>query len=1182
MTGADYFVELTELHNDENTLLDKYPRLRSLLERVCRDLTADEGLQFSNLFARLNYVCEKSRYDRRKTFEINKLRINANKVLHEGWIPEASDYAYNLKALCEWLSFVFDIEIPTELNQFLPTGFHYNPKPRKEKTARIRVEVMGVDEQYIYVQDDANPTEDPVKVRHHVANVNEEFNETVDGLWPGSQLNLIDVEVDENGILTPEMIILEPDYLLDISSLAECMKEYGRHPLNYFLSKFEGSKNSKPILLGNIANVFFDELVNESEEEPVLYQEAIQKAFRNAPFEISACEDIDNQFFDDTRLHFENIRQVVKTVFPEKKIIRQHSVIEPAFICEQLGIQGRLDFLQIAPNEAGERFVIELKSGKAPWPDDNPMLTGRNHRTQLFLYQIVMQKVMGFGFGKLHSYLFYSRYGQQPFSLRNPQPTMAAIREVLNLRNRIVEIERSIACDSAETLSRELIDALNAETLVTEMPFTNPLISRYILPQLQKFKEPFLNADPLALAYFHTFFTFVAREHYIAKAGETAYETNRGISSLWLSSVSEKTEAGEILTDLRIIENKTATDERTIRMAIPPFEQDFLPNFRQGDIVILYERNKETDNVTNKQIFKGTIQELMPDELTLRIRFRQHNQSVLPVSSLYALEHDFLDSSYNTMYRGLYSFLQSNDDRRRLLLNQRSPEVDDTVTLRGDYSVCNEIPNDEINPLLLKAMQAKDYFLLVGPPGTGKTSVALRAMVEELYLQPEINILLLSYTNRAVDELCEALENVRIAPPTVVNEDAMQPEFLSATKLSEKPDHQSTSGFSAQPNFGSNPEFSNSNRTCPNYIRIGSEFSCEPKFRNHLLEKTIAHCVRRDEVKTLIQNCRIFVGTVSSVTGKAELFKLKQFQVAIIDEASQIPEPSLLGILSAKDKNGANAIGKFILIGDHKQLPAVVLQRKNESGVHDSELEAIGLTDRRNSLFERLYNLNKTHNQHVWGMLHKQGRMHAEVALFPNMAFYNNQLEVVPTLHQQEALTYSVYRSDSYFHQLIATRRMAFIPSQKHPADRNPKTNTHEARIVSELVSSIYELYTLNKFEFVPAKTLGVITPYRSQIALIRRELNNLQLPEPDAITIDTVERFQGSQRDIIIYSFCINQIYQIDQLSSIMEEDGQLIDRKLNVALTRAKKQLFVVGNPELLSHNEIYRKMMEVMGES
>jgi hypothetical protein len=1128
MTASDCFNELTELHTNENALKDKYPELRLLLERVCKQFTASEPLQFSNLFARLNFLCEKTGYDRRRTFEINTLRINANKVLHEAWVPGADDYAYNLKALCELIAHLYKVEIPASLAAFLPRGFHYKPGTRKEARARMRVEVVAVDEQYIYVHDDANATEEPLKVRHGVEGVNAVFNDTVDGLWPGSQLNLIDVTVDDKGILTPELLILEPDYLLDISSLAECMKEYGRHPLNYFLSKFEGAKNSGPLLLGNIANLFFDELVNETDEEPVLYEEAIKKVFRESPFEISTCDDIDHRFFDDTKLHFQNIRQVVKTVFPEKNILRQKAVIEPAFICEQLGIQGRLDFLQIEPNDRGERFVIELKSGKAPWPDDNPLLTGRNHRTQLFLYQIVMQKVLGFDFSKLNSYLFYSRYGQQPFSLRDPKPTMAAVKEALNLRNRIVAIERNIACDTTETLTQQIVEALNAETLVTEMPLTHPLVSRFILPQLQKFKEPFRNAGALELAYFHGFFSFVAREHYIAKAGETAYDTNRGISSLWLSSLTEKSEAGEILIDLQILENKTATHERTLRLQIPPYDNDFLPNFRQGDIVVVYERNRDTDSVSNKQVFKGTIQELKPDELTVQVRYRQHNPSVLPASSRYAMEHDFLDSSYNSMYRSLYAFLQANTDRRQLLLHQRSPEFDDTVQLRGDYSLCNGISNDEINPLLLKAMQARDYFLLVGPPGTGKTSVALRAMVEELYQQPGVSVLLLSYTNRAVDEICEALEHVA----------------------------------------GS-----------PRYIRIGPEFSCDRAYRSRLLDKVMEPCVRRDEVKALIQQCRLFVGTVSSVSGKAGLFKLKHFHTAIIDEASQIPEPSLLGILAAKDAEGNNAIGKFILIGDHKQLPAVVLQREHESKVQQPALHAIGITDRRNSLFQRLYNLNKTTNQRAWGMLRKQGRMHAEVALFPNRAFYNGQLEVVPTRHQQEALEFLHYSPENYFQQLIATRRMAFIPSQKHPADRSHKTNTHEARIVSRLVNTICELCALNQIEFVPAKTLGIITPYRSQIALIRRELQQLQWPGVDAITIDTVERFQGSQRDIIIYSFCINQMYQLDQLASIVEDEGQYIDRKLNVALTRAKKQLFVTGNPDLLNHNEIYRKMMEMM---
>jgi superfamily I DNA and/or RNA helicase len=73
------------------------------------------------------------------------------------------------------------------------------------------------------------------------------------------------------------------------------------------------------------------------------------------------------------------------------------------------------------------------------------------------------------------------------------------------------------------------------------------------------------------------------------------------------------------------------------------------------------------------------------------------------------------------------------------------------------------------------------------------------------------------------------------------------------------------------------------------------------------------------------------------------------------------------------------------------------------------------------------------------------------------------------------------------------------------------------------------------------------------------------------------VERFQGSQRNIIIYSFCINRPYQLEFLANTFEEDGVLIDRKLNVAITRAKEQLFITGNPEILAGNEIYKRLME-----
>ena len=117
----------------------------------------------------------------------------------------------------------------------------------------------------------------------------------------------------------------------------------------------------------------------------------------------------------------------------------------------------------------------------------------------------------------------------------------------------------------------------------------------------------------------------------------------------------------------------------------------------------------------------------------------------------------------------------------------------------------------------------------------------------------------------------------------------------------------------------------------------------------------------------------------------------------------------------------------------------------------------------------------------------------------------------------------------------------------------------------------------LNNEKFDSSTTIGVITPYRSQIALIKREIESLEIDELNNIIVDTVERFQGSERDIIIYSFCVNAPYQLRQLSNITIEDGISIDRKLNVALTRARKQMMIIGVRSLLTMHPIYQKLVK-----
>lgn len=363
------------------------------------------------------------------------------------------------------------------------------------------------------------------------------------------------------------------------------------------------------------------------------------------------------------------------------------------------------------------------------------------------------------------------------------------------------------------------------------------------------------------------------------------------------------------------------------------------------------------------------------------------------------------------------------------------------------------------------------------------------------------------------------------------------------------------------------------------FIRIGSELSCDEAYRSHLIENELSACMRRSEVTDRITRCRIFIGTVASISGKPELFRLKKFDVAIVDEATQILEPQLLGILCARSMSGDNAIGKFILIGDHKQLPAVVLQREDQSEIHNETLRAIGLTNLKDSLFERLYRNTQNYSHPskdnispyphftspaslLSDMLCRQGRMHPEVALFANRTFYEGRLLPVGLPHQLE---------DS-----AGITRLAFYPSEPEPAGAPAKTNRSEARIVARLALDVYQK---NEKEFNTAQTLGIITPYRSQIALIKQEIARLNIPMLNRILIDTVERFQGSERDVIIYSFCVNYPYQLKFLSNLTVDNGILVDRKLNVAMTRARKQMFITGVPNLLKLNPIYDNLMKSM---
>ena len=354
------------------------------------------------------------------------------------------------------------------------------------------------------------------------------------------------------------------------------------------------------------------------------------------------------------------------------------------------------------------------------------------------------------------------------------------------------------------------------------------------------------------------------------------------------------------------------------------------------------------------------------------------------------------------------------------------------------------------------------------------------------------------------------------------------------------------------------------------YMRLGSETSCDPRYSAHLMDHCFDNRPRLDEIRERIIQTSVIVSTTSTMQSRPFLFQLKHFSLCIVDEASQILEPNVIGLLASPQ------IDKFILVGDHKQLPAVVQQPD----------DVPELSSCRQSLFERLLRVEREAGRTAFtAILQRQGRMHPDIAAFPNEMFYaEEQLLPVPLPHQEEPqLDYQQPSADA-LDDLLKQQRVIFLASDTissgitSPSD---KVNPSEAKMVAGLLCRLYRQYGADRFD--SAHSVGVIVPYRNQIAMIRREIEVLGIPALMDISIDTVERYQGSQRDVIIYSFTIQHPYQLDFLTAnCFESEGKVIDRKLNVAMTRARKQLLMTGNVAVLSQNPLFAELIRRYNKS
>ena len=1092
-----------------------------------------EGLKetkhgFGNLSSQVEALCRLHHIAPKDVVAIHKMRRHSNSAAPI--LPD--DIAYDCRALALFVSAVFQEAIPDTLVGKLPTHGRNTENIQIANYRYIRCIVRAWNEQTIQVAViNQDSSEELLMVDYMNTAEYVDFSYLRSLLREGMQLNLLDCTVTRKKVI-PRLIVVEPDYLVDISSIANCFESYGHHPLLFTVKRMGERPNNKHIVLGNFAGSALDDIINHPTDYTI--KDTFRSNFREKALDFATCPDFNAvEFKQAAEQQVANIQEIVNELF--QSFEREKAILEPSFVCERLGLQGRIDLMT-----TDLKLLVEQKSGKnifieRQYKNPHGSLHVEKHYVQLLLYYGILQYNFQLNPKDAHIELMYSKY-PLPNGLLEVEPLQKLIREAMKFRNQAVATEYWMA----ENGFHRLLPLMTPQVLNVEKQ-NDAFYQRYLLPQLTEVLAPLHQLSELERAYFTRMMTFVIKEQLVSKVGAQEGVGNSN-ADLWNMPLAEKKDTGNIYTELTITDKSCSSSFNgydTITLNVPQQGIDFLPNFRRGDMVYLYayKKNEEPD-VRKSILFKGSLQEIHTSSIVVHLNDGQQNPNLI-AGECFALEHAGSDIGGTSAIRSLYTFITSDVERRQLLLGQRAPHADKSLVLSRSY-------HPDYDDIILKAKQAQDYFLLIGPPGTGKTSQALQYLVREQLAEkpkdqstkpndqsPKVNgqssILLLAYTNRAVDEICN---------------------MLSEQEL--------------------------------DYIRIGNEYSCDPKYSDHLLQEVLDENTTLNSIKSTLSEAQIIVATTSTMNSRSALFNIKHFDLVIIDEASQILEPNIVGILTARQEEG-RAIDRFILVGDHKQLPAVV-QQQGEADVEEtsSVLENIHLSSCANSLFERLILTERAAGRTDFiGTLHKQGRMHPDIADFANRKFYaKEQLECVPLAHQLETeLAYNEESEDALDNTLKA-HRMIFIPSMPcKQLNISEKVNTDEARIIADLLRRLYR--QMSK-DFDPQKSVGVIVPYRNQIAMIRKEIERLEIPALEGISIDTVERYQGSQRDVILYSFTIQSRYQLDFLTAnTFYEEGQPIDRKLNVAITRARKQLILTGNESTLRQNQLFAELIDYIKE-
>lgn len=500
----------------------------------------------------------------------------------------------------------------------------------------------------------------------------------------------------------------------------------------------------------------------------------------------------------------------------------------------------------------------------------------------------------------------------------------------------------------------------------------------------------------------------------------------------------------------------------------------------------------------------------------------------LPDDATWRIDLAFDEVSRQRQQEAMRRTAEAKGDRlaeiRAVLLGEHQPDFRPI----SDLVIADHL-NDPQKEAIRFALAAKDVAIIHGPPGTGKTTTVVE-LIRQAVARGQ-RVLACAPSNHAVDNLLEKLlavgeYPVRVGHPARV--DANLRDRVLDILVQKHADAKQARKFAKD----AHKLFKQADKWTKEKPQPGEKATLRREARALLAE------ARKFEVlaaEKILDEARIICGTLTGLS--SDVLGTRDYDIAVIDEAAQATEPATwLPILRSK---------KIILAGDHRQLPATVLSR---------EAAEAGLSI---SLMERLVDL---FGENVARLLSIQHRMNSAIMAFSNAEFYNDQLVSHDHVASHLLCDLPEVKRDRLTDnpvKLIDTAGASHdeILEEESGSRKNPE----EANLAVSYVKRLLEAG-------VRPNAIGVISPYRAQVRLLRQKLDGY--PE---IEVDSVDGFQGREKEAIVISFV---------RSNHEGEIGFLADtRRTNVAFTRARRCLIVIGDSATLSNDPFYQRMIAHM---